>query len=74
MIRRHSLLLGDSPYDSFGQGPPRLTGEEYFKASPDTSGFSSQEFNKNLIALIRRLIQAALDYTGQDFGIKRKSV
>jgi hypothetical protein len=44
------LALGDSPYNSFGQGPPRLTGEEYFKAAPDTSGFSSQEFNKNLIA------------------------
>jgi hypothetical protein len=28
------LALGDSPYNSFGQGPPRLTGEEYFKASP----------------------------------------
>jgi hypothetical protein len=48
-IQRRSLGMGDSPFDSFGQGPPRLTGEEYFKASPDTSGFSSQEFNKNLI-------------------------
>jgi hypothetical protein len=63
------LALGDSPYDSFGQGPPRLTGEEYFKASPDTSGFSSQEFNKNLITN-QAVDPTALNYTGQDFGIK----
>jgi hypothetical protein len=63
------LALGDSPYNSFGQGPPRLTGEEYFKASPDTSGFSSQEFNKNLITN-QAVDPTALNYTGQDFGIK----
>jgi hypothetical protein len=63
------LALGDSPYDSFGQGPPRLTGEEYFKASPYTSGLSSQEFNKNLITN-QAVDPTALNYTGQDFGIK----
>jgi hypothetical protein len=63
------LALGDSPYNSFGQGPPRLTGEEYFKASPYTSGLSSQEFNKNLITN-QAVDPTALNYTGQDFGIK----
>jgi hypothetical protein len=58
------LALGDSPYNSFGQGPPRLTGEEYFKAAPDTSGFSSQEFNKNLIAN-KAVGPGSLDYSGQ---------
>ena len=63
------LGYGDVPYDSFGQGPPRLTGEEYFKAAPDTSGFSSQEFNKNLIT-DQAVDPTALNHTGQDFGIK----
>jgi hypothetical protein len=63
------LGYGDSPYNSFGQGPPRLTGEEYFKAAPDTPGFSSQEFNKNLITN-QAVDPTALNYTGQDFGIK----
>jgi hypothetical protein len=58
------LALGDSPYNSFGQGPPRLTGEEYFKAAPDTSGFSSQEFNKNLITN-QAVDPGSLDYSGQ---------
>jgi hypothetical protein len=58
------LALGDSPYNSFGQGPPRLTGEEYFKASPYTSGLSSQEFNKNLITN-QAVDPGSLDYSGQ---------
>jgi hypothetical protein len=63
------LALGDSPYNSFGQGPQGLTGKEYFQAAPDTSGFSSQEFNKNLITN-QAVDPTALNYTGQDFGIK----
>jgi hypothetical protein len=58
------LALGDSPYNSFGQGPPRLTGEEYFKAAPGGEGFSSQEFNKNLIAN-KAVGPGSLDYSGQ---------
>jgi hypothetical protein len=39
-----------------GQGPQGLTGKEYLQASPDTSGFSSQNLIKILL-LIRRLTQ-----------------
>jgi hypothetical protein len=63
------LGYGDSPFDSFGQGPPRLTGKEYFQASPGAEGFSSQEFNRNLLAN-KAVDPTALNYTGQDFGIK----
>ena len=56
--------MGDSPYNSFGQGPQGLTGKEYFQAAPDTSGFSSQEFNKNLITN-KAVDPGSLDYSGQ---------
>jgi hypothetical protein len=58
------LALGDSPYNSFGQGPQGLTGKEYFQAAPNTSGLSSQEFNKNLIAN-KAVGPGSLDYSGQ---------
>jgi hypothetical protein len=67
-----------------GQGPQGLTGKEYFQASPGAEGFSSQEFNRNLLAnkavdpmtLQPSSLQlgdvpgAGSAYTGQDFGIK----
>jgi hypothetical protein len=63
------LGYGDVPYDSFGQSPPRLTGEEYFQGSPGTRGFSSQEFNQNLLAN-KAVDPTTLNYADQDFGIK----
>jgi hypothetical protein len=60
------LGYGDVPYDSFGQGPPGLTGKEYFQGSPGTSGFSLEEFNKNV--LLKKVDPSLLDYKDQFVG------
>jgi hypothetical protein len=68
-IQRHSLRWAIRLTTASVKVLQGLTGKEYFQAAPGTSGLSSQEFNKNLITN-QAVDPTALNYTGQDFGIK----
>jgi hypothetical protein len=59
------LGYGDVPYDSFGQGPQGLTGNEYFQGSGG-AGFSTEEINKNI--LNKAVKPELLDYSDQLAG------